>query len=91
MSHRYKRCDECGASVEQSRKEDHRCEPELLIEREVFRMHAAIARVEDDFIAYLHTSRGRFEAWLANVKSALTASSRSAHPGHGRPCVTSAS
>jgi hypothetical protein len=62
---RYKRCDECGASVEQSRKEDHRCEPELLIEREVFRMHAAIARVEDDFIAYLHTSRGRFEAWLA--------------------------
>jgi hypothetical protein len=31
----------------------------------VFRMHAAIARFEEDLKAYLHSSRGKFEAWLA--------------------------
>jgi hypothetical protein len=62
---RYMPCVECGASVEQSSKDRHRCEPEQLVEYQVFRMHAAIARFEDDLMAYLRTSRGKFEAWLA--------------------------
>jgi hypothetical protein len=62
---RFMPCVECGASVEQSKLQKHRCQTEQLVEYQVFRMHAAIARFEEDLKAYLHSSRGKFEAWLA--------------------------
>ncbi len=62
---RFMPCVECGASVEQSKVASHRCQTEQFVEYQVFRMHAAIARFEDDLKAYLHSSRGKFEAWLA--------------------------
>ena len=58
-------CAACGASVERETADSHVCDPGRRLEFQVLAMGSAIAAFDDDLGAYLASSEGRFERWLA--------------------------
>lgn len=62
---RFMPCTECGASVERSETDAHRCEPERLLDFQMFGLRHDIAHLEHRVREHLNSSRGRFEVWLA--------------------------
>ncbi len=62
---RFMPCPDCGASVERTEAETHRCEPERLVEFQMFGLRDDVARLEERVREHLDSTRGRFEVWLA--------------------------
>jgi hypothetical protein len=58
-------CPVCGASIDRTEAETHRCEPERLVDFQMFGLRDEVARLEDGVREHLDSSRGRFEVWLA--------------------------
>jgi hypothetical protein len=58
-------CSECGESLERSAAATHRCDPERLVEYQMFGLRDEIAKFEVKLYRYLQTASGRFEVWLA--------------------------
>ena len=62
---RHMPCDDCGESVERTAAESHVCNPERLLDYQMFRMRDEIAGFETKLHEHLDGSQGRFETWLA--------------------------
>ncbi len=62
---RFMPCPSCGGSVERSRSEMHRCDPDRAVSYQMFAARQEIAGFESQFRDYLETTHGRFERWLA--------------------------
>ena len=58
-------CQYCGESVDRTRQDPHRCDPERLVNFQVFGAPDPVAAFEDAYRGYLDSPRGRFEVWLA--------------------------
>jgi hypothetical protein len=58
-------CSDCGASVEQARREEHVCDRERLLDYQMFQLRDEIAAAESELSAYLDSPQGRFELWQA--------------------------
>lgn len=61
----YLSCAECGASVERLAVEEHHCDPERLLDFQMFGLREEIAAFETTFLAYLTSPHGQFQRWLA--------------------------
>jgi hypothetical protein len=61
-------CTECGASVAQSERDRHVCEPERRLDFRVLQHRDEINLFDNQLAAYLETPRGRFEAWYASER-----------------------
>lgn len=62
---RHMPCEDCGESVERTAAAAHVCNPERLLDYQMFRMRDEIAAFETRLHDYLSGKKGRFEAWLA--------------------------
>jgi hypothetical protein len=62
---RHMPCDECGASVARDERDGHVCDPERRLEYVLFQLRDEIGSFDGQLQAYLHSPRGRFDAWLA--------------------------
>ena len=62
---RFMPCTECGASVERSESLAHRCDPERLLDYEMFGRREEIASFDHGLLHHLESAAGRFETWLA--------------------------
>jgi NAD-dependent SIR2 family protein deacetylase len=58
-------CPDCGAPVAEDQDELHRCDRRRLVEYQMLLLRPEIVAFEDEFAAWLHTPRGRFEAYYA--------------------------
>jgi hypothetical protein len=62
---RHMPCAECGASVETSKRDEHTCDPERLLEYRLFQLRDEVASFDDRLRGYLESAHGRFAQWLA--------------------------
>jgi hypothetical protein len=62
---RFMPCPDCGASVDRSQSDAHHCDPERRADYRMFALRAEVAGLEDQFMDFLESSRGRFEVWVA--------------------------
>lgn len=62
---RYISCDDCGASVARAESGGHECDPERLLDYQIFHLRDEVARLESELGAYLDSPEGRFESWCA--------------------------
>jgi hypothetical protein len=62
---RFMPCIECGASVARGEADQHRCDPERLLDFRMFILRDDIAAFETRLLAFLDSPRGRFHRWLA--------------------------
>jgi hypothetical protein len=65
FSSRFLPCADCGASVERSSEADHTCDPQRLVDFQMFRLQKSVAGFEHQVREYLDSATGQFEAWLA--------------------------
>jgi hypothetical protein len=61
----YMPCADCGASVASADSAAHVCDPERLLEYQLFQLHDEIAGFDDGLRSYLASPHGRFAQWLA--------------------------
>jgi len=61
FSSRYMPCPQCGGSIERSAEYSHHCNPERLVEYQLFRLRPGIADFEAALHTYLESARGRVE------------------------------
>jgi len=62
---RFMPCPECGATVDRSQSDTHECDPERRADYRMFALRSEVAALEDQITAYLESSLGRFDVWLA--------------------------
>lgn len=62
---RFMPCEECGESVDRTTAAPHQCDPERILDYQMFGMREEIAALETRFHEFLSGNHGRFEAWLA--------------------------
>lgn len=62
---RFMPCSECGASVARSATDEHRCDPERLVDFRMFGLREEVAAFEERLLAFLDSPHGRFHQWLA--------------------------
>jgi hypothetical protein len=58
-------CVECGASVAESERDQHVCDPERRLEYRLFHARSEVASFDHDLSDYLDSPQGRFAQWLA--------------------------
>lgn len=58
-------CPECGASVEVAAEAEHVCNPDRLVDFELFRLRAEISSLGTEIEEYFSSAQGRFEQWYA--------------------------
>lgn len=58
-------CSDCGAAVERSKQDEHVCDPERLLDYEIFQLRDEMTALEGELAVYLDSPRGRFELWCA--------------------------
>lgn len=58
-------CSTCGASVAHADRATHSCDPDRLLDYELFTLRDEIAALEERFGAWLETPQGRFARWDA--------------------------
>jgi hypothetical protein len=58
-------CSECGAAVERPKQDEHVCEPDRLLDYQLFQLRDEVAALEGELVVYLDSPRGRFELWCA--------------------------
>ena len=61
----YIACPECGACVPRWEADDHVCDQDRWLDYQLVRLRPDIARFEADFLGWLTTPEGRFEAFYA--------------------------
>lgn len=62
---RFMPCPDCGASVDRVHTEAHRCEPERLVDFQMFGLRDEVALLEQRLHEHPESSLGCFEVWLA--------------------------
>lgn len=62
---RYMPCSDCGAAVEQAKKDEHVCNRTRLVDFQMFQLREEVAGVEEELGEYFDTPQGRFELWWA--------------------------
>ncbi len=62
---RHMPCAECGASVVASEREEHVCNPERLLEYQMFQLREEVAGFDEGLKGFLESPPGRFAQWLA--------------------------
>jgi hypothetical protein len=58
-------CPECGASVADTERDEHSCDPARLLEFRLFQLRDEVAGFDESLRAYLASPHGRFAQWLA--------------------------
>lgn len=58
-------CSTCGASVAHADRATHACDPDRLLDYEMFGLRDGVAALEEGFGAWLETPQGRFARWDA--------------------------
>ena len=58
-------CPECGASVAAGALDEHACDPDRLVEYQLFQLRDEMAAFDEALFAYLESPDGRFAQWLA--------------------------
>jgi hypothetical protein len=61
----YTACLSCGASVARGEALSHVCEPGQRLDHLLAQLLGELAHFEQEFVEYLESPRGRFEAWYA--------------------------
>lgn len=64
----YMPCDECGVSVDQSRKEFHECDEIKRLDYQMFLLKEEIDSFEDQLKRYLDSKQGQFDMFYASRK-----------------------
>jgi hypothetical protein len=62
---RFMPCPDCGESLERSTAALHRCAKDRELDYQMFRLRNEVDAFEERLDAYLSSSAGRFEVWLA--------------------------
>ena len=65
FSSRFLPCSRCGQSLERGSEDTHTCSPDRLVDYQMFKLREQVAAFDTQLRAYLDTSSGRFEVWLA--------------------------
>jgi hypothetical protein len=68
FSSRYLPCPECGGTIDQAMPAVHECLRARLAEHQVAEPLDGVEQFEADLQAYLATTAGRFETWIAARK-----------------------
>lgn len=58
-------CPACGASVAIAEEAEHVCDPDRLVEFELFQLRAEVSGLDTEIEEYLSSTHGRFEQWYA--------------------------
>lgn len=58
-------CTTCGASVAHADRDAHTCDPERLLDFELFRLRGEVATFDEGLATWLDTPQGRFAQWDA--------------------------
>jgi len=58
-------CSECGASVARGETDEHRCDPERLLDFQMFGLRDEVAAFDARLLAFLDSPQGQFHRWLA--------------------------
>jgi hypothetical protein len=58
-------CAECGASVPESERDEHTCDPARLLEFRLLQLGDEVQAFDDSLRDYLSSPEGRFAQWLA--------------------------
>jgi hypothetical protein len=58
-------CEECGASVAKTEREEHVCDPERRLDYQLFQQREDLERLEEEYRAYCDSPAGRFALWYA--------------------------
>jgi hypothetical protein len=58
-------CSTCGASVAHAERATHACDPERLLDYDLFQLRDEIESLESSLGAWLETPQGRFARWDA--------------------------
>lgn len=62
---RWMPCPECGGSVDRDAAVPHACDPERLVEYQMFKAGPGVRRLEEDLGKWLASTEGKFMEWLA--------------------------
>ncbi|HET9322239.1 MAG TPA: hypothetical protein VFO03_00040 [Gaiellaceae bacterium] len=58
-------CPDCGAAIARDAVEAHSCDEKRELDYRLLQLRTEIEAFEDQLSAWLATTRGRFETWLA--------------------------
>ena len=58
-------CSQCGTAVERSKQDEHVCDPEHVLNHEIFLLRDEMAALPEELAVYLDSPHGRFELWCA--------------------------
>jgi hypothetical protein len=61
----YMPCEECGASLPVSARDNHVCSEQRRLAYRLFQLRAELAAFEGQFAAWVESPQGRFELWYA--------------------------
>ena len=67
---RYMPCPSCGASLGGGGPDEHECDPDRLVEFQMFRLRGELARLDQEVAEYLRSPEGKFELWYAEHRRA---------------------
>lgn len=67
---RYMPCPDCGASLAGADRDEHRCDPERLLDFRMFKLRGEIVSFEQELGDYLRSPQGKFELWYAEHRRA---------------------
>lgn len=62
---RFMPCAECGGSVDRTSDVAHTCDPERLLDYQMFCLRKEIETLQSGFVQFLDSAEGRFQRWLA--------------------------
>jgi hypothetical protein len=62
---RFMPCPDCGESLERGAAGLHQCRKDRVVDYQMFRLRDEVDSFESRLRAYLLTSTGRFDVWLA--------------------------
>lgn len=58
-------CNDCGASVARTEREQHMCDVDRRLDFELFQLRGEVDAFDEEFWVYLESPVGRFAAWYA--------------------------
>jgi hypothetical protein len=61
----YMPCNDCGASVARTDRDEHTCDVERRLDYELFQLREEVDAFDEKFGVYLESPVGRFAAWYA--------------------------
>lgn len=58
-------CADCGASVAKTELDEHVCDRERRVDYDLFQLRDDLARLEEEYRAFLASPAGKFALWQA--------------------------